>query len=124
MTPQALEIVDDSSFRTQVLDRPHPMLVVFTRTGCAPCGMLLTCLPALAPDLDGRTGLVRCAIEASPLTARRYGIRRAPTLLLFAGERLVASHTGASPLPVIRAWVRDALRSGAAEDADEREDAR
>ena len=111
MDGQAAEIVDDRSFPRRVLEPQHATLVLFTARDCLPCNFLARGLPSLASDLKGAIDIIRCPVEASPRTVERYSVARTPTLLLFMGGGLIASRVGPAPLPVIRRWVMDALKS-------------
>ena len=109
VTHQPAEMVDDLSFPSRVLEPRRPTLVLFTAEGCLPCEFLARRLPALVPEVDGPVDVVRCPIETSPLTSRRYKVSCTPTLLLFKDGLRIASHVGPAPIPVIRRWVADSL---------------
>jgi thioredoxin 1 len=82
LSPNVVE-VDDSSFEQEVLAAETPVLVDFVAPWCAPCKALAPTLARLAAETVGRVKVVTVDVEASPLTATRYGIRAVPTLLVF-----------------------------------------
>lgn len=109
MTNPGLATVDDRSFHSLVLECRRPTLVLFTAPDCLPCRMMARWLPALAREFDGALDVLCCSVEAGPLTARRYRIDTAPTLVLFNGGVPLATHSGLWPLPAISDWVRALL---------------
>jgi thioredoxin 1 len=86
--------LDDTSFDAAVLSSELPVLVDFGATWCQPCRMLEPIVAALADENAGRLVVAKVDIDASPEVAKRYGIRGAPTLLVFRGGKKVAHHLG------------------------------
>ena len=64
---------------------------------------------AAAAQLEPRLRLGKVDTEAQPQLASRYDIRSIPTLILFAGGREVARHSGAMNTAQIAAWVQPLL---------------
>lgn len=57
----------------------------------------------------GRAAVVQVNIDESPETARRYGIRGVPALLLIRNGSVVESTSGALSLQALIAWLNRAL---------------
>jgi thioredoxin 1 len=88
-----MEHVDDRSFEQQVLASGEPYLLDFSAVWCPPCRALEPILEALAAEHKGRLRVGKIDIDSSPEVAARYGVRGAPTVVLFksgqeAGRRL------------------------------------
>jgi len=83
---------DDTTFDREVLADTRAVLVDFGATWCAPCRTLEPIVEAIAAE--GRCKVVAVDIDDAPETARRYGIRGAPTLVVFRNGQRVAQHVG------------------------------
>jgi thioredoxin 1 len=88
--------VDDESFDEVVLGSELPVLVDFVAPWCGPCRALAPIVERLAIETAGRAKVVSVDIDASPRTSARYGIRGAPTLLVFRGGERTRQHLGAT----------------------------
>jgi len=85
---------DDATFEKEVLASEEPVLVDFTATWCGPCKALAPVVEKLAASSGGRFKVGKVDIDDAPETARRYGIRGAPTLVVFKGGKETARHIG------------------------------
>jgi thioredoxin 1 len=88
--------VDDSSFDKEVLEAKLPVLVDFVGTWCPPCRALAPIVAQVAAETVGRARVVTIDADTSPGTARRYGVRGVPTLLVFRDGEKRAQHLGAT----------------------------
>ncbi len=86
--------VDHHNFETEVLGSRETFLLDFTATWCGPCKHLNPILETLADEQVGALRVGKIDIDASPEIANRFGIRGAPTLLVFRDGREVARHVG------------------------------
>ncbi|SCD44907.1 thioredoxin [Streptomyces sp. TverLS-915] len=88
----------DDRFASGVLLAPGPVLVEFTATWCPPCRQLAPVLADLARERAGELRVVALDVDEAPLTAARYGVLAAPTMILFRdGEplgKLVGARSG------------------------------
>jgi thioredoxin 1 len=86
--------VNDQNFESEVLNSDRPVLVDFTATWCGPCKMLSPIVDKLADEFVGTYKVAKVDIDESGQTARKYGIRSVPTVMVFKGGQKVAQHVG------------------------------
>ena len=89
-----IEHVDDLNFERVVLEAKEPYLLDFSATWCSPCRALEPILEAIASEQDGRLRVGKIDIDESPAVAARFGVRGAPTLILFRGGKEAARRLG------------------------------
>ncbi|MGA2113046.1 MAG: thioredoxin [Anaerolineales bacterium] len=76
-----------STFDSEVLQAPGPVLVDFTASWCHPCHMLEPIVKELAESWTGRVKVGQVDVDANSDLAVRYGVMGVPTLILFiAGQ--------------------------------------
>jgi thioredoxin 1 len=90
------EITDDT-FDAEVLHADRPVLVEFWATWCPPCRMLAPVLAELAAEHADRLRVVKLDMDTNPRAVARYGVRAAPTMLVFEGGEAVRMIVGAKP---------------------------
>jgi thioredoxin 1 len=80
--------VDDRSFEAEVLRAEGTVLVDFGARWCGPCRALDPIIARIADETVGRVKVVTMDLDDAPEVAARYGIRAAPTVMVFErGER-------------------------------------
>ena len=84
----------DSTFPAEVLQSNLPVLVDFWGEWCGPCKAMLPTLEQLAADYAGRARIVKVEMDKNQQTATTWRVRAAPTLLLFKGGTVQATHVG------------------------------
>ena len=100
---------NDDDYASVVEEASIPVLVDLWAPWCGPCKMVSPALEALARSHAGKVKLVKINVDASPQTARRFGVQGIPTLLVLHRGEVIARQTGAAPEHVLRPWLDDAL---------------
>jgi thioredoxin 1 len=95
MAKRVEEIYDDDF--ALALDEHEFVFVDFYADWCGPCRAIAPVVERVAREYDGRIRFARLNTDGNPLTARRYGVRSIPTLILFHGGQPVIRLDGFQP---------------------------
>ena len=87
---------NDATFGSDVIGAQTPVLVDFWGEWCGSCKAMEPMLAQLADDYGGRLRIAKMELDKSQKTAVAYGVRSAPTLLLFKGGRVQATQIGSA----------------------------
>ena len=103
MSGTKVRAIDDHNFEAEVLRSPEPFLLEFGATWCGPCKAMAPVVEALAAETDGKARVGAIDMDDAPETAKRFGVRGVPTVLVFKDGQLAARHTGATTHAKLRA---------------------
>jgi thioredoxin 1 len=105
----AIKTVTDTTFDTEVLASPVPVLVDYWAEWCGPCKMIAPILEESARSYAGRIQVAKMNIDENPRAPSRYSVRSIPTLMLFKNGQPVATKIGALSKAQLTAFVEDNL---------------
>ncbi|AZE72931.1 thioredoxin family protein [Pseudomonas synxantha] len=78
-----LKAISDASFKSEVLEAAGPVLVCYMDDACAPPAFL----DQFAEYYSGRLTIVTLNMDENPITPAKYGVGKAPMLMLFKDKR-------------------------------------
>ena len=87
--------VSDTSFEAEVEQADLPVLVDFFADWCGPCKMLGPVVEEVSASYVGKLKVVKVNVDDSPESAKKYGVRGIPTLLIFNNGEAGATKVGA-----------------------------
>ncbi len=87
----------DTNFKSEVLENDQPVLVDFCANWCGTCHALAPTIEGLNDHYDGSIKVGKLDVDESPQTARTYGVRSIPTVLLFKNGEVIGSIVGVQP---------------------------
>jgi thioredoxin 1 len=90
-------LINDTSFKADVLDQPGITVAKFTAEWCAPCHALAPVFDAVGVAHEAEAKFVAVDADASPDASIQFGVRGLPTILFFRDGALVSRLVGAVP---------------------------
>ncbi len=101
--------VTDTSFQSDVLDAPGPVVVDFWAEWCGPCKQIAPALEEMAAEMGDKLTIAKINVDDNPETPGKYGVRGIPTLMLFKDGEVAATKIGAVPKTQLVQWVEETL---------------
>jgi thioredoxin 1 len=87
--------VTDSTFSSEVLESPIPVLVDYWAAWCGPCKLIAPALDESAYSYAGRLHVAKINVDENQSVPSKYHVRGIPTLMLFKNGEVVATKVGA-----------------------------
>ena len=97
--------VSDTTFDSEVLESPIPVLVDYWAEWCGPCKMIGPTLVESADAYAGRLDIAKINVDENQLVPSRYHVRGIPTLMLFKNGEVVATKVGAVSKAQLTAFI-------------------
>jgi thioredoxin 1 len=97
--------VTDSTFSSEVLQSPIPVLVDYWAEWCGPCKMIAPALDESADSYADRLSIAKINIDQNQSVPSRYHVRGIPTLMLFKNGEVVATKVGALSKSQLSAFI-------------------
>ena len=101
----AIKSVTDTSFETDVLKSPVPVLVDYWAEWCGPCKMIAPILDEWATSYAGQLNVAKLNVDENTKVPSVYHVRGIPTLMLFKDGQPVATHVGAVSKSQLAAFI-------------------
>jgi thioredoxin 1 len=97
--------VTDTTFSSEVLESPIPVLVDYWAEWCGPCKMIAPALDESADSYADRLSIAKINIDQNQSVPSRYHVRGIPTLMLFKNGEVVATKVGALSKSQLSAFI-------------------
>ena len=104
-----IQNVTDADFEVEVLGQDGLVLVDFWAPWCGPCRTLSPILDRLAGEASEDFRIVKMNIDECPETVERFGVRSAPTLIIFKAAQPLDTRLGIMSKGQLSSWVADHL---------------
>mgnify|MGYP000725264231 FL=1 len=100
----AAETITDDNFDTAVAG-DQPVVVDFWAEWCGPCKQMSPHLEAVAEEMAGKVKIAKINVDENPVAASKFG--GLPTLMMFKGGKVTATHLGAMSKQRIAEWIKE-----------------
>ncbi|HEY4444234.1 MAG TPA: thioredoxin TrxA [Steroidobacteraceae bacterium] len=105
MSSSKIKHVTDTTFNSDVLESPIPVLVDYWAEWCGPCKMIAPALDESAETYADRLSVAKVDVDQNQALASRYHVRGIPTLMLFKHGEVVATKIGAVSKSQLAAFI-------------------
>ena len=90
-----IEIRDEESFNSDVLNSEKPVLVDFWAEWCGPCKQLAPTVETVAAEKSETLKVCKMDVDSNREIAAKYGIRSIPSLIIFKNVEPAGVEVGA-----------------------------
>ena len=89
----ALNKVNNTNFKSMVLENPKPVLVDFYADWCGPCKMLAPLVEQVAAESNDYE-VYKLNVDEAPELAANFGVMSIPTLIVFKNGEVAGRTVG------------------------------
>ncbi|BDU50529.1 thioredoxin [Haliovirga abyssi] len=100
--------LNNSNFKSEVLDSEKLVIVDFWAEWCMPCRMVAPILEELSEELEN-VKISKLNVDEVGEIAAEFGIRSIPTLLFFKGGKIIDKSVGAMPKETLKIKIESHL---------------
>ena len=90
-----IEIRDEESFNSDVLNSEKPVLVDFWAEWCGPCKQLAPTVETVAAEKSETLKVCKMDVDSNREIAAKYGVRSIPSLIIFKNGEPAGVEVGA-----------------------------
>ena len=90
-----IEIRDEESFNSDVLNSEKPVLVDFWAEWCGPCKQLAPTVETVAAEKSETLKVCKMDVDSNREIAAKYGLRSIPSLIIFKNGEPAGVEVGA-----------------------------
>lgn len=101
--------INDTNFKTEVLDVNQLVLVDFFATWCGPCRQMLPIMEELSSEMSDKIKIVKMDVDEAPKTPEMFNIQSIPTLIMFKNGELLDKRLGAQSKAEMIKWINSHL---------------
>lgn len=103
-----MQMVEDRSWKSVVLDSEVPVVAFMTAVWCPQCRAMTPFVTELAAERDD-LAVVRVQIEDNEDLQRQFEVMAVPTFVVMRDGEMVAKRSGLQSKADFKAWVDEAL---------------
>ena len=86
--------INDTNWKSEVLESKVPVIVDFWASWCAPCKQLSPILDAVAEEMEGKIKVAKVDCEKNTELASSMGVKSIPAVFLYVDGIKVKKATG------------------------------
>lgn len=86
--------INESSFKSEVLESTLPVLVDFWATWCGPCQRMGPLVEQISDEQAGKLKVCKVNVDENPELAEKYEVMSIPNFLVFKDGKLSGQEVG------------------------------